>query len=55
MWILILTILSSDGAVVAAVPGFTSQEQCMAAGRVWRAQVQEHWNARPAIIVCGKA
>ena len=58
MWILILTLVASGattGQAVAAVPGFTSEQSCIAAATVWQQQVRKTGDFRLAVGVCARA
>ena len=58
MWILILTLVvssSSNGQTVAAVPGFTSEQSCIAAANFWQQQVRKTGDFRLAVGVCARA
>lgn len=58
MWVLILTLVSSGssiGQTIASVPGFTSEQTCLAAAEVWRKQVLKTGEFRVPIAVCAKA
>lgn len=58
MWILILTLVAnnaSTGQAIAAVPGFASEQSCIAAGAAWQQQVRKTGDFRIAVPVCAKA
>lgn len=58
MWILILTLvssLSSTGQAITAVPGFTSEQSCIAAANFWAQQVRKTGEFRLAVGVCARA
>lgn len=58
MWILILTLVassSSTGQAISSVPGFTSQQACLAAGNFWGEQVRKTGEFRLPVAVCVKA
>ena len=58
MWILILTLVttsSSTGQAITAVPGFTSEQTCIAAANFWTQQVRKTSDFRLAVGVCARA
>ena len=54
MWILILTMTSSEAPAIAQVPGFTSEAACQFAGAAWKGQAQEMRRNTLAVFVCTK-
>lgn len=55
MWILILTLMTGEGAMVSSVPGFTSETTCRAAGAEWQGQAADLRRSVRAAFICKPA
>lgn len=56
-WILILTMVSSESNVIREIPGFTTQETCVAAGKTWFDKTYPkfdkwHWGVVTPSYIC---
>ena len=54
MWILILTLATSEAPAIASVPGFSSETACEAAGVKWKAGAEATRRASQAFFMCVK-
>jgi hypothetical protein len=54
MWVLILTILTTEAPAVASVPGFASEAVCHVAGEAWKRGALETRKTSHAYFLCVK-